>query len=322
MRLDSGVDDSIWERHSVQFGVVLPNMGSVVRPDDLSRLAQRVEGLAYDSLWVSDHVVLPLNIESRYPYSSRGVFPFLPQEDILEPVTTLTFLAGATRHIRLGISALILPYRHPVLNTKMLTTLDVLSGGRTILGVGVGWMKEEFEVLDADYEHRGRITDEHIRIFKALCTQQEPSFEGEDYRVKGIAFSPKPLQKPHPPIWVGGNTGPAMRRAAFLGDGWHAVNLRPAQLAAGRQEVFRLRRQHGLETDRFQVSLRTSLQVTAEPLGEDRTPLTGTSRQIEEDIRRYEEAGAEYLVMGPRGANIDDVLSTIERFAEGVMAKL
>ena len=306
----------------MQFGVVLPNMGSIVRPDDLSRLAQRVEDLAYDSLWVSDHVVLPLNIESRYPYSSRGIFPFQAQEDILEPVTAITFLAGATQHIRLGISVLILPYRHPVLNTKMLTTLDVLSGGRTILGVGVGWMSEEFEALDADYEHRGRITDEHIKIFKVLCTQQEPTFEGEYYRVKGIGFSPKPPQKPHPPIWVGGNTGPAMRRAASLGDGWHAVNMRPAQFAEGRDEVFRLRSEYGLETDRFQVSLRTSLQVTAEPLGEGRTPLTGTCRQIEEDIRRYEEAGAEYLVLGPRGANIDEVLSTIERFAEGVMPKL
>ena len=306
----------------MQFGVVLPNMGSIVRPDDLSRLAQRVEALAYDSLWVSDHVVLPLSIESRYPYSSRGVFPFQPQEDILEPVTTLTFLAGATQHIRLGISALILPYRHPVLNTKMLTTLDVLSGGRTILGVGVGWMREEFEALDANYEHRGKITDEHIRIFKALCTQQEPTFEGEHYHAKGIGLSPKPIQKPHPPIWVGGNTGPAMRRAALLGDGWHAVNLKPAQIAAGREEVFRLRSEYGLETDRFQVSLRTSLQVTTEPLGEGRTPLTGTSQQIQEDIKRYEEAGSEYLVMGPRGANIDEVLSTIERFAESVMSAL
>ena len=155
----------------MQFGVVLPNLGSIARPDHLYRLAQRVEDLAYDSLWVSDHVVLPLSMESRYPYSSRGVFPFQPEEDLLEPVTTLAFLAGVTRRIRLGISALILPYRHPVLNTKMLITLDVLSGGRTILGVGVGWMREEFEALDADYEHRGRVTDEHIRIFKALCTE-------------------------------------------------------------------------------------------------------------------------------------------------------
>ena len=152
-------------------------------------------------------------------------------------------------------------------------------------------MREEFEALDANYEHRGKITDEHIRIFKALCTQQEPTFEGEHYHVKGIGLSPKPIQKPHPPIWVGGNTGPAMRRAALLGDGWHAVNLKPAQIAAGREEVFRLRSEYGLETDRFQVSLRTSLQVTTEPLGEGRTPLTGTSQQIQEDIKRYEGGG-------------------------------
>ena len=305
----------------MQYGVVLPNLGGDASLDVLSHLAQRVEELEFDSLWVSDHVVMPLQVESRYPYSSRGVFPVRPEEDILEPMTTLTFLAGMTRRIRLGISVLILPYRHPVLNAKMLTTLDVLSGGRTIVGVGVGWMKEEFEVLDADYEHRGAVIDEHIKIFKALCTQEEPTFEGTHYQVKGIMFSPKPTQKPHPPIWVGGTTRRAMGRAATLGDGWHVVRMRPPELAKGREEVLRLRSQHGLKLDDFRVSIRSTLDVTDTPLGEGRTPMTGTVPQILEDVRRYEEAGVDHIILGPRGRTSEEMVNVVERFADEVMPK-
>ncbi len=306
----------------MQFGVVLPNLGSIARPDVLCRLALRVEELGFDSLWVSDHVVLPVHLESRYPYSSRGGFAVRPEEDLLEPLTTLTFLAGMTQRVRLGISVLILPYRHPVLNAKMLTTLDILSGGRIIAGVGVGWMKEEFQALDADYEHRGEVTDEHIEIFKALCTQEEPAFDGKHYQVKGIKFFPKPIQKPYPPIWVGGTTHRAIRRAATLGDGWHVVRMRPPELAQGREEVLRLRHQHGLSGDGFQVSIRTTLEVTDTPLGEGRTPLTGTVQQVLKDLGQYQEAGADYIVLGPRGRSFEQVVQSVERFAGEVVPKL
>ena len=306
----------------MQFGVTVNNLGGVTQPDLLIRLAQRIEELGYDSLWVSDHVVMPVKVESRYPYNSRGVVGISSEEDILEPFTTITFLAAATQRLRLGVSVLVLPYRHPVLNAKMLTTLDVLSGGRTILGAGVGWMKEEFDALDADYEHRGQVTDEHIKIFKALCTQDDPSFEGQYYQVNGIKFLPKPVQKPHPPVWVGGITSRAMYRAAILGDGWHVVRMRPHEVARGRDKVLRIRSEHGLERDGFQISIRTTAHVTDTPLGEGRTPLTGTAQQIVDDVKRYQEAGVEHIVMGPRGSGYEDVVHIVERFANDVIPKV
>ena len=159
----------------MEFGFTLPNLGGTAQPDALLQMAQRIEALGYDSLWVSDHVVIPNEVNSRYPYNSTGVIGIRPDEDILEPFTAMSYLAGATKKLRLGISVMVLPYRHPVLNSKMMATLDVMSGGRTIVGAGVGWMKEEFDLLDADYDNRGRVTDEHIKIFKALCTPGGPS---------------------------------------------------------------------------------------------------------------------------------------------------
>ena len=306
----------------MQFGVAVNNLGGVTQSDLLVSLAQRVEALGYDSLWVSDHVVMPVEIESRYPYNSRGVLGISSEEDVLEPFTTLTFLAASTRRLRLGISVLVLPYRHPVLNAKMVATLDVLSGGRTILGTGVGWMKEEFDALDADYPHRGQVTDEHIKIFKALCTQDAPSFEGKYYRVKGIKFLPKPVQKPHPPVWVGGITPRAMHRAATLGDGWHVVRMRPHEVAQGRDVVHQVRREHGLKIDGFQISIRTTAEVTDTPLGDGRTPLTGTPEQILDDVRRYQEAGVEHIVLGPRAGGYEEAVRTVERFANDVIPKV
>ena len=207
----------------MDFAMVLPNLGAVSHPDAIDAFARRVEELGYHSIFVSDHVVLPLRTRSRYPYNSSGVAPISAENDILEPFTLISYLASITRRVRLGISVQVLPYRHPVLNAKMLTTLDVLTGGRVIVGVGVGWLEEEFQALNADYSNRGTVTDEHIQIFKALCTQEEPVFHGQHYHVEGIKLYPKPVQKPHPPIWVGGTTARAKRRAATLGDGWHAI---------------------------------------------------------------------------------------------------
>ena len=306
----------------MEFGVALPNLGGMAPPDALVGLAQRVEELGFDSVWVSDHVVLPVKVESRYPYSSSGAFGIGSDEDILEPFTALTFIAAMTRKVRLGISVLVLPYRHPVLNTKQLVTLDVLSGGRTIVGVGAGWMKEEFHALDADYEHRGLVTDEHIKVFKALCTQDEPAFNGEHYRLEGIKLFPKPVQKPHPPVWVGGTTRRAMRRAAVLGDGWHVVRMRPQELGRRSQELLMIRSEAGLSKDGFEVSIRGVLDVTDAPLGDGRIPLTGSASEIIEDIRAYEEAGASHIVFGPRARSIEEARSTVERFMSHVMPKL
>ena len=198
----------------MQYGAMIPNLGAAVDPVEIASLTQTVEEVGYDTLMVSDHVVMPTELRSRYPYNSSGIPSFNAEHDILEPFTLLSFLAGITQRVRLGISVQVLPYRHPVLNTKMITTLDVLSQGRIIVGAGVGWMEEEFEATGGDYANRGSVTDEHIQLFKLLCTEEEPVFHGQHYHLEGFKMKPKPIQKPHPPIWVGGTTGPGKRRAA------------------------------------------------------------------------------------------------------------
>ena len=190
----------------MKFGVILPNLGGLADPPTLTRLTLRAEELGFDGAFVSDHLALPTTPGSRYPYRSDGAFPLRPDEKILEPVTTLAYLSAVTSRISLGFSVLVLPYRHAVLNAKMLSTLDVYSGGRLIVGVGVGWMKEEFDVLDSDYENRGQVTDEHIRLLQALWRRDEPDFAGNYYRFSGMTMYPKPSQKPYPPIWTGGIT--------------------------------------------------------------------------------------------------------------------
>lgn len=164
---------------TVTFGCSLPSRGPMSSPDALRSLAQRAEDLSFDSVWVSDHIILPRQVDSFYPYSPDGVPGFDPDQAYYEPIATLNFLAGCTQQVRLGTHVLIIPYRNPVLTAKMLSTLDVLSGGRVILGAGVGWMEEEFQALGLDtYRQRGAVTDEFLRLFKELWTKDEPEFQG------------------------------------------------------------------------------------------------------------------------------------------------
>ena len=305
----------------MQFGAMIPNLGGATDPVDIARLSQQVEALGYETLMVSDHVILPTRLESRYPYSSSGIPGFNADNDILEPFTLLAFLAGVTQRVRLGISVQVLPYRHPVLNAKMIATLDVLSQGRVIVGAGVGWLREEFEALNADFPNRGAVTDEHIQLFKLLCTEEEPVFHGQHYHLEGFKLKPKPVQRPHPPVWVGGTTGPGKRRAAALGQGWHAVAVAPQSLHRHRADLMRYLEEAGRDPDGFTISLRTSLQFTDGPLPEGRTPLTGTTRQIIDDVKRYQEAGLHHMAVGPRTTDFQEAADYIERFATEVVPK-
>ena len=181
----------------VTFGCSMPSRGPMSSPDSLRSLAQRAEALAYDSIWVSDHIVLPRQVASFYPYAENGVATFTPDQPYYEPIATLNFLAGCTQRVRLGTHVLIIPYRNPVTTAKQLSTLDVLSGGRVILGAGVGWMEEEFQALGLDtYAQRGAVTDEYLQLYKELWTKEFPEFQGEHFQISGAGFEPKPVQKP------------------------------------------------------------------------------------------------------------------------------
>ena len=302
----------------MKYGVILPNVGPLAHIESLTRIARRAEELGYDGVFLSDHVAIPSDLRSAYPYRSDGRFPLTAGDRILEPVTTLAYLAAVTTRLRLGFSVLVLPYRHPALNAKMLGTLDVISNGRLIVGAGVGWMAEEFAALDSDFAARGAITDEHIALLKAFWTNPEPDVSGVHYSVSGLGMAPMPVSRPHPPIWTGGVSPPALRRAANLADGWHGVRQNPADVTRVAGRIGELRSARGESLEGFTISLRAGLDVTDEPFGGvERTPLRGSPEQVSGDLVEYEQAGLDYLVIEPRAATAgatDRPAGTVRRY--------
>lgn len=287
----------------------------MARIDVLTEMARKAEALGYRGIFLSDHVALPLRLQSAYPYRSDGRFPLGADDLILEPITTLSYLAAETESVHLGFSVLVLPYRHPVLNAKMLATLDVISGGRLIVGAGVGWMVEEFAALDADFQSRGRVTDEHIGLMRSLWAGTV-SNAGEEHSDDNIVvISPPPAQEPGPPIWTGGISPPALRRAANLGDGWHGVRQSPADVARVVAEISELRTQSGSTMEGYEISLRAGLDISDQPFtGDGRTPLRGSPDQVSADLLDYANAGLTYLVLEPRAESPERFLQQLERF--------
>ncbi|MFQ5895329.1 MAG: LLM class F420-dependent oxidoreductase [Nitrospinota bacterium] len=279
-------------------GVSLPVRGPLANRESLRELAREAEGAGLDSLWVSDHVVIPQRAESPYPYSPDRRWGV--GADCLAPIPSLAFLAGATERVRLGTSVLILPYRPAILAAKQLATLDFLSGGRLILGVGAGWLREEFEALGlGTFAVRGEVTDETIRAFRALWREEAPTFQGRYVRLGGdFAFAPKPLSRPFLPIWVGGHSEAALRRAGRLGDGWHPIGMRPpaviepAQYAVMAREVAAYAEEAGRDPNRVLLTFRVPIA-----LGVGRTgPFTGSPEQVAEDVGEYARLGVRHFV--------------------------
>ena len=307
------------------FGTSLPSRGDMASPENLRVLAQRAESLGFDSVWVSDHIILPRKVDSFYPYASDGVATFRPDEDYYEPLAALNFLAGCTQKIRLGTHVLILPYRNPVLTAKIISTLDVLSEGRVILGAGVGWMEEEFKALGLDtYAQRGAVTDEYIQLFKELWTKDDPVFQGEHYQLSGSGFQPKPVQKPHPPIWIGGHTNPAIRRAAKYGDGWMPIGLRPPAILEPEElaeKIARLRRltvRAGRPEDAVSLCFSTGVTFDQSP-GATRSMMSGRPEQIAADLRQYQDLGVRNFILGFPGDSVAALDEAMEQFSRQVM---
>ena len=291
------------------FACTLPTSGGFADPGALGALAQTAEGLGFDSVWVSDHVVVPERIASSYPYSPDGRFPTSPTQPYLEPLAGLGYLAGVTRAIRLGTAVLILPYRHPLLTAKMVATLDNLSGGRIDLGIGVGWMREEFLALGATeemYTRRGRVTDEQLRILKTVWTQDVAGYEGEFYRFEPLGVHPHPLQKPHPPIWVGGHSPVAIRRTARYADVWLPIGARPPadlppdELAAGIASLRAEAKRAGRDPSSVRVCFSTLVDLDP-PDGSSAAPprpFSGSPEQIALQFQRYLEVGVDSFMVG------------------------
>jgi probable F420-dependent oxidoreductase len=294
-------------------------------PEQLRTVAQRAEDLGYDHVWVSDHIILPKKVDSFYPYAADGVATFKPDEPYYEPLAALNFIAGCTQRIRLGTHVLIIPYRNPVLTAKILSTLDVLSGGRLILGAGVGWMEEEFKAMGLDtYKERGAVTDEYLQIYKELWTKEDASFDGKYYQISDTGFEPKPVQKPHPPIWIGGHSGPAVRRAARYGDGWMPIGLRPPAILEPEElsgKIARLRKltvEAGRPEDAVSLTFSTGV-VFNDAAGSSRAWMQGNPEQIASDLRQYQDLGVSNFIINFQGGTVLELQENMERFSREVM---
>src|SRR5271168_4006875 len=202
-------------------GFNAPVAGPLAEPDALTRIAVEGEAMGFDYLAFSDHIVIPTDIQARYPYSETGEFPLGSRGGRHEQLTVIAFIAAKTSKLRLVTSVMVVPHRPAVLTAKILATIDVLSEGRLTLGVGAGWCREEFEAIGTDpFDERGAVTDEYLLACRELWTNEDPHFDGKYVKFSNVFFQPRPVQK-RVPIWVGGESGPALRRTAKLGDGWY-----------------------------------------------------------------------------------------------------
>lgn len=287
----------------MRFGVHLVAAGHMIEGEKIARVASRAEQLGFDSLWVSDHIVFPTRLASPYPYSPDGKLPLDPANPLLEPFTVLSYAAAVTKTVKLGTSVIIVPYRDPLVSAKIISSLDVLSGGRFIFGVGVGWLEEEFRALRLDMRNRAAQTREALLAMKACWTQDDPEFHGEFYDFEGIKFAPKPRQTPHPPIWFGGNSTPALKRAVELGSGWHAVWETPAEVARKAELLRNLCGRAGKSFDNFAITINVNHKV----------PMTV------DNVKKYEDAGVSMMFM-PRSfqADVGSMIQNMETFAKEV----
>ena len=210
----------------MKFGLDVGVYGQLATPENVMPLALLADESDFETVWLADHVVFPAKIDSKYPYNPAGKLLLPVNEPLLEPIATMGVLVGATKRVKIGTAVLVMPYRNPVVLAKMLTTYDVFSGGRIVLGAGVGWLEEEFEALDTPpFAHRGKVTDEYIDIFKRLCAGGEVDFQGEHYRFDTVLAYPPSIQRPSIPVVIGGTSNAALRRVARRSEGWLSVAL-------------------------------------------------------------------------------------------------
>ena len=305
----------------MDLGVFLPISGRAAGPDTLKEAACQAEALGFDSVWTADRIVIPWEIKTSYPYSEGERFIVPPDRPFLEPLTCLAFLSGCTQKILLGMSVLVLPYRHPLYWAKVATTIDQLSKGRLILGVGVGWMTEEFEALGASFQERGKVSDEQLEVLKQLWEEERSSFEGLYYRFDNIAFYPKPYQKPHLPIWVGGEGERAQRGAAAHGDAWfpYFVKITPKELRRRFDNIRQWATESGRDADQIRFACCPPIEVSAKPVSQEEDRLRGMPQQLGEALARYQKIGVDHIALQFMVPHYPERMEQIERFAREVL---
>ena len=288
----------------MKYGIQLAGGAAVSQRAALKKVAAAAEALGFDSVLIGDHIVIPKKITSPWPYDEYvgGKTPYAVYTDMVwfDPFDTMAFLAAVTERVRLGISVVIVPYRHPFDVARRVATIDVLSGGRFVLGVGVGWLEDEFRLLGIPFAKRGVRTREYVAMMQALWTQDAPRFSGDFVELhEDVNVLPRPIQKPHPPIWVGGESTPALRRVAAFGNGWHCGLVLPERIPGLLDRIRGLMNEAGRDF--------SELEITA---------LAASDRTRAHEIDAYRAAGVDVLYMLPLSDDAEAVIDEMHGFAD------
>ena len=287
----------------MRIGLFAPLGSPVANGEFVTTLGTAADERGFHSLWVAEHVVLFDDYGSQYPYAADGKIPASPESGLLEPFTTLAFLAACTSRIRLGTGICLLPQRNPVYTAKEAANIDFLSGGRLDLGLGVGWLAEEFRVLDVPFERRGARTRAYVEVMRTLWQDEVSEYKGEFYDLPPCRMYPKPIQTPHPPIHFGGETDAAMRRVAELGQGWYGFNHTPDEAAEGIERLEKILADRGRARSDVQVSISPYLK----PFDAD-------------SVKRYRDLGIDQLILMTFALDRDGLLTTLDGLATHIEA--
>ncbi len=306
----------------MKFGVSLIMRGKDATPEAFFALAQQAEQLGYDSLWCSDHIFFPKLTETKHPHSADGQLPVAWRERYWECFTVMNQVAARTQRIKIGSSVLILPMHHPVETAKQIASLDHFSKGRFIFGVGVGWLKEEFEALNWPFAERGARTDEGLEICRKLWTEERADHKGRFYTFDQALCFPKPLQKPYPPIWIGGHSPSALKRVARFGNTWHPFKASHASIAEKLPELKRYLAEAGRKPESVGLAPKMTITFQDRPPQTGQDPTEGRPQDILDAVRRYRDLGATDLVMDYKPETPETARVMLDRFATEVRAKL
>jgi probable F420-dependent oxidoreductase len=279
----------------MRIGYFLPQIGPAADVDSIRRAATRAEELKYDSLWVTERLLYPTNPQTSY---YGGPLPE-PYKRVLDPVETLTYAAAFTSKISLGTSVLDIPFYNPVTLARRLTTLDNLSRGRLRVGLGLGWSKDEHDAAGANMKIRGRRADEFIPLLQTIWTTDPVEFHGKYFHLPKSIIQPKPVQKPHPPIYLAAYSPGAMKRTAKYADGWMPVGQTVDQLRTTATEIRNMAKEHGRNSTDLKVIARYNFAMTPQPLGKDRAFFSGSLAQVKDDIASVKGFGPDELILDP-----------------------
>jgi probable F420-dependent oxidoreductase len=316
----------------MQIGFNAPTSGPLIDPDSFVRVINEGEALGFDYVTISDHIMVPRNLESKYPYTDTGEFPAGTQAAWLDQLGATAFIAAMTKKLRFVLSVMVVPHRPAVLTAKLLSTIDHLSKGRLTLGIGVGWCREEFEAIGAaPFDDRGNVTDEWMAACQELFTAEFPKFEGKYVKFDDVTFNPKPPQQPVP-IWVGGESGPALRRIARYAHGWYPVGTNP-QFPMNTVSRFRKQQERfrGIceKAGRDPKDITLALRVLGAPGQRPRNTIDGEPDMFSGndadwvgDIHALQDLGVSAVDVRLFRRTADETVEAMRRFRDGVMSKL